>query len=278
MKISKTYPTISAELDTDICAPNSNAELTLTLRLGLRQQNPQNKAPGQNYGTVYDGNQPGQPVRAIVDWKPAEWAAFKQALVRQVESVWSKKFWLINGKSWFQFNSGAAAYVPNVYCKLKLVAEDAGAGAHHAIIHVVRLRDDSPGFRSNTRNFDNRDVQSLATRLNAKGQPIVRQVTAVHEIGHLLGLDHINYGTPSCPFGSNMGAPDCYGVTTSEMHNIMGAGMQLRAADAYGWHRTLWTMIQGETKIAGHASVHMNDWTPSLRHNPPRKVAVTAMS
>jgi hypothetical protein len=63
MKIAKKFSSFDAELDTDVCTPQTNANLTLTLRLGLFMQNPKRKLPGTNYGAAYDGNKPGASLR-----------------------------------------------------------------------------------------------------------------------------------------------------------------------------------------------------------------------
>jgi hypothetical protein len=49
------------------------------------------------------------------------------------------------------------------------------------------------------------------------------KITAAHEFGHLLGLEH-----PHCEGG----APDCYGVTPQEAMDVMGLGSYVSLAGA----------------------------------------------
>jgi hypothetical protein len=272
MKIAKKFSSFDAELDTDVCTPQTNANLTLTLRLGLFMQNPKRKLPGTNYGAAYDGNKPGASLRHIVDWNANEWEAFKAKIGPVVERSWSGKFWLVNQKDKLLFSHGAASYAPNVYCKLKLVVADYGSAPHHQRINVVRLHDKSLGFRSNKLNFSNRDLGIRASKLGTLGKADIKHVPVVHEIGHLLGLSHVDAGKPHCPPGSDQNAVACYGLADADQQNMMGYGMHLSVAQAYPWQLALRSLLQ----INSGGAPQLSDWRPSLRHHLPREVKVAA--
>jgi len=58
-----------AELNTDVCDPHPNADLTISLKIAFRQINPQN---GAATGTYNDFGERGAPSRKIVRWNRAE--------------------------------------------------------------------------------------------------------------------------------------------------------------------------------------------------------------
>ena len=70
MKKTIKTPLWDALLDTDVCDPYNNADLTITLKMGFKQINP---AKGAIIGTHNDYGDPSSPARKIIKWTPAEW-------------------------------------------------------------------------------------------------------------------------------------------------------------------------------------------------------------
>jgi hypothetical protein len=71
----------------------------------------------------------------------------------------------------------------------------------------------------------------------------VQQVVAGHEVGHMLGLHHVNAHLPVCKenktgdFDAN--DPMCYGDTIYKAQDAMGYGSEVRSRHGYPWLRVL---------------------------------------
>lgn len=235
MKKKLTFSKFDAELNTDCCDPYNNAELTLTLRMGFRQINP---AGGAASGTHNDYGDATAPTRKIVKWSPAAWSSWKRSFVSSAESFWTGKFWLLNDSSSFPCKKGAATYYPNVWCRFKLVGNEATVAGNHHTIDVVRLHSSESWFGSHSTLYDSKDTNSVKKATTSGGKKVMQRAH-VHEVGHLLGLDHVDVGKPHCPASGNTNAGACYGVADNDMTSVMGSGMQLRLENAYPWRESL---------------------------------------
>lgn len=235
MKKKMTFAKFDAELNTDCCDPYNNAELTLTLRMGFRQINP---AGGAASGTHHDFGDATAPTRRIVKWSAAAWASWKMNFVSSAQAFWTGKFWLVNDSGSFPCTKGAATYYPNVWCRFKLVGNEATVAGNHHTIDVVRLAPSENWFGSHATLYDSKDTNSVRKATTSKGKNVLQRAH-VHEVGHLLGLDHIDVGKPHCPAAGDTNAGPCYGVADNDMVSVMGSGMQRRIENAYPWRESL---------------------------------------
>jgi len=234
MKKTLAFPNFDAELNTDCCDPYNNAELTLTLRMGFRQINP---TGGAATGTYHDFGDINEPPRKIIRWTPGAWSSWKANFVSSAQAFWTDKFWLINDSFSFPFKSQGVVYYPNVWCRFKLVGNEATVSGNHHTIDVVRLDPSVKWFGSHSTLYDSKDTDSIQKDTTSTGKKVMQRAH-VHEVGHLLGLDHVGVGKPNCP-ASNTNAKACYGVTDHDIQSVMGAGMQLRPEHAYPWRESL---------------------------------------
>ncbi len=89
----------------------------------------------------------------------------------------------------------------------------------------------------------------------------------VHEIGHLLGIGHVDIGTKHCPASGNTNARACYGVADHDKYSVMGLGMQRRLVQANPW-RSAMNRLTTKGTIAG-----IHDWEAKIKRHYPRTLA-----
>lgn len=243
MKKTLKLTKFDALLDTDVCNAHTNADLTLTLKMGFRQVNP---AGGAAKGTHNDYGSPSGTPRKIIKWTVADWAAWKTGFCRSAQAFWDQKFWLINGAGAFAFKAGSNIFIPNVYCRFALVGSDASAGIHHHVIDVVRLDPSENWFGSHSTLYDSKDTLAVKKGTDSKGRAIMQRAH-VHEVGHLLGMGHVDEGKAHCPASGDTNAGACYGVTDTDKNSVMGQGMRLDPKHGAPWLTALAEFVKAES-------------------------------
>ncbi|MCJ7558413.1 MAG: hypothetical protein MUP90_16080 [Gammaproteobacteria bacterium] len=251
------------ELNSDVCDPYNNAELTITLRLGFRQVNP---AGGAAEGTYHDYGDATAPTRKIVKWTKGAWELWKSDFVKSAQNYWNGKFWLVNNFNVMEFKYKDTVYRPNVWCRFSLIGSDHDKGVNNFVIDVVRLHRTENWFGSHSRLYDNRDTNSVQKGTDGGGSAIMQRAH-VHEVGHLLGLGHVDEGKPHCPAGGDTNASACYGVADVDKNSVMGQGMTLTALHAAPWRKSI-RQLTGKGNVIG-----LTDWAPVQRRHYPRTAA-----
>ncbi len=247
----------NAELDTDVCDRYNNADLTLTLNLGFRQINP----PGGAASSMYnDYGIPTKPQRKIIRWTAGAWGTWTSNMIQSAQKFWNGKFWLVNNFPILHYADGSHTYQPNIYCRIRIKHTDV-ALAHHSI-DVVRLHSSENWFGSHSTLYDSRDTRRAKKNTDSKGKSVVQRAH-VHEVGHLLGLGHVDEGKAHCPTTGNTNASDCYGVADEDMHTVMGSGMALTIFFAIPWQRAI-------IRLTGKGAPLTSDWGAKMRRHYPR--------
>ncbi|WLQ15795.1 hypothetical protein O5O45_07700 [Hahella aquimaris] len=256
-----------AVIDTDICDAYNNADLTIQLRLGFKQINP---SGGAATGTYNDYGDKSATARKIVKWSSSEWLSWKANFVSSAKNFWHGKFWLVNNFSEFEYVDAGIKYLPNIWCRLELYGDDySPAKKFHHVIEVVRLDKSETWFGSHSKLYDSLDTNSVQKGTDSKGNPIMQRAH-VHEIGHLLGLGHVDIGKKHCPSSGNTNLGPCYGVADTDKYSVMGQGMELRDRHANPWRRAIidFTKKGNMTNAA--------DWAPKRKRHYPRTLPEAA--
>jgi hypothetical protein len=260
-----------ALLDTDVCDARNNAELTIKLRMAFRQVNP---AAGAAAGTYHDYGDATAPNRNIIAWDAASWALWKSNFVSSAERYWNGKFWLLNNRGIIAINPAGTIMIPNVYCKFDLIGFDAGSGTPHHTIDVVRLAATETWFGSHSTLYDSRDTELARKRVDSAGNPIMQRAH-VHEVGHLLGMEHVDVGTAACNAAGDNNAGVCYGTSDRSMNDVMGAGMTLHEHHAAPWLVAMSAFLPRipVTPIYTPPPARVSRFLPKMRRHYPRTTA-----
>lgn len=247
----------SNDFDSVLYSPNQRniSTLTLLVRVHLNPFNP--GTPGKNEENFFHrdlGGGPGGTNYVFQRWGAAEFATYQAAYKREVEYFLN---WPLMGLWLLPASLGDAAgdtelrefmhaqpisqrFGAVVRCALSCTIVNSAAQSHVSY-DVLRLKDGQPAFRAyNMTRFNRRDG-GMITNKSIQAWPPPRDPkhsTVAHELGHSLGLKHINRNDPRCVNGNER---ICYGRPgTAQRRNLMGGGNDITSANAGPWARAIY--------------------------------------
>jgi hypothetical protein len=237
--------TFDADLDPDVRNQTTNADLTLYLRINFQKIDPTTTVTTYN-----DYN--GTPV-PILTWRTSEWSAWKRRFLTDCQQKWNGKFWLRTPASYNRLNwpERSPTHRCNLYCRFE-IEEQADSQGAHAVIPVVKVAR-TQFFRSHMLLYDSND---LGRQRRTRGSNFF---THVHEIGHLIGLNHPGHGSAQCTTG---GEAACYAAPDGDDRGTMGRGSEPRTTDAEPWQKAA-EALTGVAKAS---------WTVSLSRVYPQRL------
>lgn len=256
-----------------------NHELRIHLAVCLQMFNKKVGEPAINSKVSSSGHR-----ILLQDWTTEEWDNYQKDST-QAANVWNNKFWLIPPDSYnelrWPYPPREPTHKPNFKCSLE-VDFNAKLEDAHKVMFVFRLHDSykvSPlrahaGGEGYAGFLDSTDAKpsvmpDVPDNVGVKHQ--YSQVPVAHEIGHLLGQDHIGVlkHTELCRVAaeaSNAGPNTlrCYGAFDNPRiaDNIMGMGMAFDVVNAQPWR----------DRIAQHTETDAAAWKVSQSDVPPAAV------
>ena len=237
--------------------PNQNAWLTLTLGYSLNFLGRNVHGTAHNGGPVivqdngfWYARDSDDYLFPILEWGHDDIIKFSK-LFQQGEQIWNHKFFLVTPENFDMLDYTSPSLPgtvlhPNLLCLFRMVAD----AKTSQTVNVVKI--DPAVFEDN--KYEVRQYKTKATRKAIigfrshsgllKDSDVYTQVLG-HELGHLLGEDHIVAleGDEECKV--NPGLNRCYGTTQEEMLNIMAGGTKITKINAKPWTDALRNLVGG---------------------------------
>ncbi len=246
-----------SRLDVAGVGPNHHANLTLTVRIAMHEYFPGNSSFLDDLFGISGGRASldGQEVAferedgseiVLTTWPRGEFAPWCADYECVVQDGWNNKIWLVPSGPWAGAipdpTGSGLTLVPAVRCCLNIELVTSGEHVHCDVAHLA-LSHAAGGFRTSTAPVPDaagrlqRVLQRMdcfppgsggrlkADNLDLTPKRGTNQIAALHEMGHYLGLHHVNHGGPGDPYGTDAG----------QRKSLMGAGTEIRSAHGWPW-------------------------------------------
>jgi hypothetical protein len=248
-----------------------NAWLTLTLSYKLTFLDRKNPQPGNlgeriivNSGSDWYARDPGGYMFPIRDWDNASRAQVSN-MFQASWLIWNQRFLIKTPQDYDQFDytSGKLRLRPNVQCLFRMEVSPKG---HN--FNIVRLQPTTDKIYHESGKDKKSFEDGFQPNEGTMADDAWRKPTLGHELGHVIGLNHIKaeLGDEACI--ANQNQRRCYGTTPEELRNIMGVGTEITAINARPWREHL-SSITYES-VASWGLVVMSE--PGKASLAPRRV------